>query len=123
MLCANLSDQSSHIPDTLIGHKLDEEIIIVVEMLNEYFSALVEAVFEHNGTVDKFIGDSVMAYFGAPVPSPDHEGTRYTRLGDLGLALPCAMATLLCSLLGMIAHRREKKARVGSGIEETRTDD
>jgi adenylate cyclase len=44
----------------------------VVELLNHYFSELTEVIFRHEGTVDKFIGDCVMAVFGAPVATKDH---------------------------------------------------
>jgi adenylate cyclase len=44
----------------------------VVAQLNEYFSRMVAVIFERRGTVDKFVGDMVMALFGAPVADPDH---------------------------------------------------
>lgn len=44
----------------------------VVEMLNAYFERACEPILSHGGTVDKFIGDAVMAIFGSPVPNPDH---------------------------------------------------
>lgn len=43
----------------------------LLDFLNEYFSGMVESVLQHHGVVDKFIGDAIMAVFGAPLPEPD----------------------------------------------------
>ncbi len=44
----------------------------VVALLNEFFTIVTEIVFRHEGTVDKFVGDSVMAFWGAPRAVEDH---------------------------------------------------
>ncbi|HEY1695424.1 MAG TPA: adenylate/guanylate cyclase domain-containing protein [Polyangiaceae bacterium] len=43
----------------------------IVEMLNEYFEPMVETLFKYEGTLDKFMGDGIMAFWGAPVGHRD----------------------------------------------------
>jgi adenylate cyclase len=44
----------------------------IVQQLNEYFTEMVDVLFRHQGTLDKFVGDMVMGLFGAPVRDPRH---------------------------------------------------
>ena len=44
----------------------------VAAFLSNFFSAAVDSIFAYGGTLDKFIGDAVMAFFGAPIPQEDH---------------------------------------------------
>lgn len=55
---------------TSVTERGDPEAL--VRQLNEYFSRMVEIVFKHKGTVDKFVGDMVMALFSAPLDDADH---------------------------------------------------
>ncbi len=59
----------------------------LVAQLNEYFSRMVEVVFAHHGTIDKFVGDMVMALFGAPVDDPDHADHAVAAAVDMVRAL------------------------------------
>jgi len=54
---------------TSISERMEPRVLL--DFLNEYFSGMVESVMHHDGVVDKFIGDAIMAVFGAPVPEPD----------------------------------------------------
>lgn len=54
---------------TSLTEKIDT--LVSVEILNDFLSSMTEEVFIHEGTLDKYIGDCVMAIFGAPVAHPD----------------------------------------------------
>ncbi len=55
---------------TTMSEKMPPERLIA--QLNEYFSAMVDIVFQHRGTVDKFVADMIMAIFNAPLDDPSH---------------------------------------------------
>lgn len=60
----------------------------VVEMLNEYFQVMVSIINKHNGVVDKFVGDAIMAVWGAPEPTPrdSHDAIKACLEMRIGLA-------------------------------------
>ncbi|MEO1208165.1 MAG: GAF domain-containing protein [Cyanobacteria bacterium J06638_20] len=54
---------------TLTESMTAEDVVI---MLNNYFESMVDAVFHYKGTLDKYIGDAIMAVYGSPLPLDDH---------------------------------------------------
>lgn len=78
----------------------------IVGLLNRYFSAMTDIIFAHGGTLDKYLGDGLMALFGAPTTTPE----------DASNALNAAVA-MQRRLLGINTElRQEGLSEVGIGI-------
>lgn len=91
---------------TTISEKLDAAR--VVEILNEYLSRMVEAIFASGGTLDKYIGDAIMAFWGAPVERKDHAA--------LAVQAAFAMKRELAGLHHVWEARGDVLLNIGVGI-------
>lgn len=80
----------------------------VVEMLNQYFESMVEAVFMHKGILDKYIGDAIMAVFGSPLPLDDHEW--------MAVQTALEMRQRLAAFNKLRHARNEQTINIGIGI-------
>ncbi len=91
---------------TSMSEKASPEVL--VEMLNDYFEQMVETLFKYEGTLDKFMGDGIMALWGAPVTHPD----------DALRCVSCALEQM--QVLGSFNRQRVEKdlppLAVGIGV-------
>lgn len=81
---------------------------VIVDMLNEYFERMVDVIFKHEGTLDKFVGDEIMALFGSPVSHEDDA------LRAVSTALE--MLEVLHDFNAERVARGEEPVKVGIGI-------
>jgi adenylate cyclase len=80
----------------------------VVELLNSYFPGMINIIFRHQGMVDKFIGDSILAVFGVPVPRED-DALRAVRAA-------LEMQNILHEINTERALKQERTLEIGIGI-------
>ena len=80
----------------------------VVTLLNEYFQAMVTIIFEHGGTLDKFMGDGILAYFGG------HDEEENSASAAVGCSI--AMLNRLAELNTLRSSRDEPEFAVGIGV-------
>ncbi len=66
----------------------------LVKILNLHLATVAEAVLDHEGTIDKFLGDAVMAWYNAPIPQPDHALRAVLTALDIRQNLPLIQASL-----------------------------
>ena len=81
----------------------------IATLLNEYFTEMVEIVFEHGGTLDKFMGDAIMALWGAPIAHNDD--------ADRAMAAAIDMQSVLARLNVKWAADGRRRVEIGIGID------
>ena len=92
---------------TTISEEIGAENI--VKMLQAYLTPMTEIVFNSKGTLDKYIGDAVMAFWGAPLPVPDHP----LAAAEAALAMQEEVARLRETLSGEVPGMERLKIGIG----------
>jgi adenylate cyclase len=80
----------------------------VVHILNEYFTAMTAIIFKYEGTLDKYMGDAIMAIWGAPVDMPDH--------ADRAVLAAIEMGEKMKELQAKWRMEGKKEVNIGIGI-------
>lgn len=78
------------------------------QWLNEYFSPITQTILEHDGTIDKYVGDMVMAFWGAPLDDPEH--------ATKSIQGAFAMLERLHDVNRIFVEQGKPEAKVGIGI-------
>lgn len=91
---------------TSISENLEAEQ--VVELLNAHFSVMTEVIFSYDGTLDKFIGDAIMAFWGAPLRCVDH--------AEKAVRAAIAMTEGLDKVNTVLRTRNLPQIRLGIGL-------
>lgn len=91
---------------TTLSEKMPPAELIAI--LNEYFDAMVEEILKHNGVLDKYIGDAIMAFWGAPIDDPLH--------ADNALKASLGMAAALEKLNKSFIERGLPEIKNGIGL-------
>lgn len=80
----------------------------LIDSLNQYFTAMTDVVFRHGGTLDKYVGDGILAFFGDPIPFEDH--------AERAVATAFEMQHQLHAIRGSWLLERGEDLNVGIGI-------
>ncbi len=80
----------------------------LIDELNDYLSEMTEIVFRWGGTLDKYVGDAVMVFFGDPVPQHDH--------AERAVRMAFEMRERMLTLQERWLHRYEEAFKIGIGI-------
>jgi adenylate cyclase len=97
---------------TTLAETLPSEVLL--PWLNRYFEVMTDCIMDHGGVVDKYIGDAIMAAFGAPVPRTSPEAIRQDALAAVTASI--AMVDRLVALNQEFASQGLPTLRFGVGI-------
>jgi class 3 adenylate cyclase/CHASE3 domain sensor protein len=91
---------------TSMSERMEPEELI--DGLNQHFTVMTDVVFRHGGTLDKYVGDGILAFFGDPIPFEDH--------AERAVATALEMRQSLRSLRARWTLQRDEEVNVGIGI-------
>ena len=91
---------------TSMSERVEPEELI--DALNEYFATMTDVVFRHGGTLDKYVGDGILSFFGDPIPFEDH--------AERAVATALEMRSLLRGIRTKWMERLHEELNVGIGI-------
>jgi adenylate cyclase len=113
---------------TGIAEQLQQEPETLTDLINDVLSVLSEVVTNHHGTIDKYIGDCLMAFWNAPLDDPDHalhgviaaaemiEKVRSTRFSGFKLELGVGINSGTCVVGNMGSHARFDYTVLGDAV-------